>query len=103
MNLKIVVLLSGLVWACAGQAQTTVLDQNSEDSPAASQASGLQAAHLIEPGMSAADAISLLGRQPDGKTEIGAACGMLEVLTWGQEQTRVILSDGRVSSVTNSE
>jgi len=56
----------------------------------------------IEPGMPAALAIRLLGREPDGKTEIGAACGMLEILTWRDEQTRIITNGGIVASVNKS-
>jgi len=54
----------------------------------------------IKLGMSAAQAIHLLGREPDQQTVIGAACGMLEILSWQHEQTRIITSGGVVSSVS---
>ena len=53
----------------------------------------------IQPGMRADLAIQLLGRSPDQTTEIGAACGMLEILSWQDEQTKIITSGGIISSV----
>jgi hypothetical protein len=61
------------------------------------------AAQRIEPGMPAELAIRLLGRKPDSELSIGAACGMLEVLTWDGGRTRIITSDGVVSSVAENE
>ena len=53
----------------------------------------------IRPGLSATAAIDLVGRPPDERHEIGAACGMLEVLSWGADEMRIISVDGVVSSV----
>jgi hypothetical protein len=60
------------------------------------------AAGRIEPGMPTYIAVGLLGREPDQAAEVGAACGMLDVLTWHQEQTRIVTSDGVVTSVTTA-
>ncbi len=58
-----------------------------------SQASRLQV------GMPIAQAIELLGGNPDSETEIGAACGMLDVLTWAENGTKIISVDGTVTSI----
>ena len=54
----------------------------------------------IRPGMSARAAIDSIGRSPDERLEIGAACGMLEVLTWDEGELRMVTVDGVVSSVS---
>lgn len=53
----------------------------------------------LEVGMSLEEALELLGKNPDSETEIGAACGMLDVLTWDEEGTRLISVDGTVTSI----
>ncbi len=55
-----------------------------------------------EVGMPLAEALELLGKAPDSETEIGAACGMLDVLTWDEEGTRLISVDGTVTSIFES-
>ncbi len=61
-------------------------------------------ARRLEVGMSLEEALELLGKDPDSESEIGAACGMLDVLTWDEEGTRLISVDGTVTSIhdTNS-
>ena len=53
----------------------------------------------VQPGMSVADAIRHLGRDPDHSSVVGAACGMLEVLAWDDLATRLVAVDGTISSV----
>ena len=87
-------LLALLVIAASGsvQAETAVVGQESLVNLS-------QAFTEIQPGMPADVAIQLLGREPDQTTEIGAACGMLEILSWRGEQTKLIASDGVISSI----
>ncbi|UCH46690.1 MAG: hypothetical protein JSU95_11265 [Betaproteobacteria bacterium] len=56
----------------------------------------------LEVGMSLEEALELLGKDPDSESEIGAACGMLDVLTWDDEGTRLISVDGTVTSIYES-
>ena len=53
----------------------------------------------VELGMPVSTLIEMLGRDPDEITEIGAACGMLEIISWGPEQTKIIANRGKVSSI----
>ena len=57
----------------------------------------------LEVGMSLEEALELLGKAPDSESEIGAACGMLDVMTWDDEGTRLISVDGTVTSIYESE
>ena len=60
----------------------------------------------LEVGMSLEEALDVLGKAPDSESEIGAACGMLDVLTWDDDGTRLISVDGTVTSIfegNNSE
>ena len=56
-------------------------------------------ARRLEVGMSLEEALQLVGKDPDSKSEIGAACGMLDVLTWDDDGTRLISVDGTVTSI----
>jgi hypothetical protein len=56
-------------------------------------------ARRLEVGMSLEEALELLGKDPDSESEIGAACGMLDVLTWDDDGTRLISVDGTVTSI----
>ena len=63
-------------------------------------------ARRLEVGMSLEEALDVLGKAPDSESEIGAACGMLDVLTWDDDGTRLISVDGTVTSIfegNNSE
>ena len=53
--------------------------------------------------MSLEEALELLGKAPDSESEIGAACGMLDIMTWDDEGTRLISVDGTVTSIYESE
>ncbi len=55
----------------------------------------------IDPGMPIARALELLGQPPDQTVEIGAACGMLEIMTWRQLDLKVIGVGGVVTSVSD--
>jgi hypothetical protein len=57
----------------------------------------------VEVGMSLEDALEVVGKAPDSEAEIGAACGMLDVLTWDEDGTRIISVDGTVTSVFNAK
>jgi hypothetical protein len=52
-----------------------------------------------EVGMSLQEALALVGDAPDSQEEVGAACGMLDVLTWDEEGTKIISVDGTVTSI----
>ena len=54
-----------------------------------------------EVGMSLQEALALVGSNPDSQEEVGAACGMLDVLTWHEDGTKIISVDGRVTSIVN--
>ncbi len=53
----------------------------------------------LQVGMSIEEAIELLGSDPDSETEIGAACGVLDILSWDEDGTRIIGVDGTVTSI----
>ena len=53
----------------------------------------------LEVGMPIEQAIELLGGDPDSETEVGGACGMLDILTWDEDGTRIISVDGTVASI----
>jgi hypothetical protein len=65
----------------------------------AAQAAGKR----VEVGMSLEEALEVLGKAPDSTVEIGAACGMLDVLTWEDEGTRLISVDGTISSIVDDK
>ena len=54
-----------------------------------------------EVGMSLAEALALVGAEPDSQEEVGAACGMLDVLTWDEDGTQIISVDGTVTSIVD--
>ena len=56
----------------------------------------------LQEGMMAANASRHLGT-PEEHTEIGAACGMLEVLSWNQGKIRLVVVDGIITSVQKEE
>ena len=60
---------------------------------------GLDQSLRPEVGMSLEEALALIGSSPDSEQEIGAACGMLDVLTWDEEGTKIISVDGTVTSI----
>lgn len=53
----------------------------------------------LKVGMSLEEALEVLGKDPDSQSEIGAACGKFNVLTWDEDGTRLISVDGTISSV----
>jgi len=53
----------------------------------------------LKVGMSLEEALKVLGKDPDSQSEIGAACGKFDVLTWDEDGTRLISVDGTISSV----
>lgn len=53
----------------------------------------------LKVGMSLEEALKVLGKDPDSQSEIGAACGKFNVLTWDEDGTRLISVDGTISSV----
>jgi hypothetical protein len=53
----------------------------------------------LQVGMPIEQAIELLGGDPDSETEVGGACGMLDILTWDDDGTRIISVDGTVTSI----
>ncbi len=53
----------------------------------------------LKVGMSLEEALEVVGKSPDSQSEIGAACGKLDVLTWDDDGTRLISVDGTISSV----
>ncbi len=53
----------------------------------------------LQVGMPVEHAIELLGGDPDSETEVGGACGMLDILTWDEDGTRIISVDGTVTSI----
>ncbi|MGD2140425.1 MAG: hypothetical protein PVH25_08525 [Burkholderiales bacterium] len=53
----------------------------------------------VKVGMSLEEALEVLGTTPDSQSEIGAACGKFDVLTWDEDGTRLISVDGKISSV----
>lgn len=54
-------------------------------------------------GMSLEEALALVGDAPDSQEEVGAACGMLDVLTWDQDGTTIISVDGTVTSIVEGK
>jgi len=56
-----------------------------------------------EVGMSLQEALALVGDDPDSQEEVGAACGMLDVLTWDKDGTRIISVDGTVTSIVEGK
>jgi hypothetical protein len=114
--------VSGRFWLCClalalpagvafgGQgdvAEGRLLAMDSETMADEQLAEGAQStARRLEVGMSLEEALDVLGKDPDSETEIGAACGMLDVLTWDDDGTRLISVDGTATSifeVNNSE
>ena len=53
----------------------------------------------LKVGMSLEEALKVVGKDPDSESEIGAACGKFNVLTWDEDGTRLISVDGTISSV----
>ncbi len=53
--------------------------------------------------MSLEEALNIVGKNPDSQSEIGAACGKLDVLTWNDDGTRLISVDGTISSVVEGK
>ncbi len=54
-------------------------------------------------GMSLKEALALVGDAPDSQEEVGAACGMLDVLTWDEDGTTIISVDGTVTSIVEGK
>lgn len=65
----------------------------------ASHSDGVSQGRRLEVGMPIEQAIELLGGDPDSQTEVGGACGMLDILTWDEDGTRIISVDGTVTSI----
>ena len=84
------------VGAVATSPETTMRSGGEvESAPAFSEA------RQPEVGMSLQEALALVGSNPDSQEEVGAACGMLDVLTWHEDGTKIISVDGRVTSIVN--
>ena len=60
---------------------------------------GFSEGSTLQVGMPIEQAIELLGGDPDSETEVGGACGMLDILTWDEDGTRIISVDGTVTSI----
>ncbi len=60
---------------------------------------GFSEGSVLQVGMPIEQAIELLGGNPDSETEVGGACGMLDILTWNEIGTRIISVDGTVTSI----
>jgi hypothetical protein len=60
---------------------------------------GFSEGSTLQVGMPIEQAIELLGADPDSETEVGGACGMLDILTWDEAGTRIISVDGTVTSI----
>lgn len=58
---------------------------------------------VVRVGMSVTEVLRHLGQEPDHSALVGAGCGMLEVLTWDEQATRLVAIDGVVSSVTRGK
>jgi hypothetical protein len=67
----------------------------------AKDAPAFSGARQPEVGMSLQEALALVGSSPDSQEEVGAACGMLDVLTWHEDGTKIISVDGTVTSIVN--
>jgi len=65
----------------------------------ASHSDSVSEGSRLEVGMPIEQAIELLGGDPDSETEVGGACGMLDILTWDEDGTRIISVDGTVASI----
>ena len=65
----------------------------------ASHSDSVSEGRRLEVGMPIELAIELLGGDPDSETEVGGACGMLDILTWDEDGTRIISVDGTVTSI----
>lgn len=65
----------------------------------ASHSDSVSEGSRLEVGMPIEQAIELLGGGPDSETEVGGACGMLDILTWDEDGTRIISVDGTVTSI----
>jgi len=65
----------------------------------ASHSDSVSEGRRLEVGMPIEQAIELLGGGPDSETEVGGACGMLDILTWDEDGTRIISVDGTVTSI----
>ena len=72
------------------QTMASVLDSND---------AGFSEGSRLQVGMPIEQAIELLGGSPDDETEVGAACGMLDILTWDEDGTQIISVDGTVTSI----
>ncbi len=64
---------------------------------------GFSEARRPEVGMSLQEALALVGDAPDSQEEVGAACGMLDVLTWDEDGTKIISVDGTVTSIVDGK
>ena len=64
---------------------------------------GFSEARRPEVGMSLQEALALVGQDPDSQEEVGAACGMLDVLTWDEDGTKIISVDGTVTSIVEGK
>ncbi len=60
---------------------------------------GFSEGSVLQVGMPIEQAIELLGGNPDSETEVGGACGMLDILTWDENGTRIISVGGTVTSI----
>jgi hypothetical protein len=67
-----------------------------DDSAAGESANG---ASRPQVGMSVKQAIEMLGVGPDSETDVGAACGELNILTWDEDGTQIIGVGGTVTSI----
>jgi len=89
--------------AFAGDGATVVLADAQESATVEtgldSGSDGFSEGSTLQVGMPIEQAIELLGGAPDSETEVGGACGMLDILTWDEDGTRIISVDGTVTSI----
>ena len=52
----------------------------------------------IRVGMPTSAALAKLG-QPEKRADVGAACGMLDVMSWDAERLRIVAVDGIVTAI----
>lgn len=77
-------------------ASSAVWAQSNSPTPGGLTAEG------VETGMSTAAALDLIGRAPDHEVEVGAGCGVLQIMSWNDSPLRIISVGGVVSSVAEN-
>lgn len=93
--------MAGMAFAGDGAPEVVADAQDSVAVDAAldTGSDGFSEGSTLQVGMPIEQAIELLGGDPDSETEVGGACGMLDILTWDEDGTRIISVDGTVTSI----